>query len=181
MGTSRNWSRENLAWAAGIFEGEGSITRRRKRDTNLVLAMTDEDVVRRFHEAIGHGTVYGPYKTSSGVKLQWRWACTGSKNCIAVLAALWCFLGKRRKERATIAMKEMALIRSHGSNFCKRGHPFDELNTITENGGRVCRRCKYDGINRRAKQKRLRLKEEKYGHQHSSGTQNGSSEPPPSL
>lgn len=155
MGTSANWSRESLAWAAGLFEGEGSITRRHLRHTNLVLAMTDEDVVRRFHEIIGHGKVYGPYVNHSGVKPQWRWACTGAKNCIAVLAALWCFLGERRKQRAEIAIREMALIRSFGSPICKRGHPFDEANTIIEHGGRVCRRCKYDGINARAKKKRL--------------------------
>ena len=111
MSAAKNWSRENLAWAAGIFEGEGCITRRHKTQTNLVMTMTDEDVVRKFHSIIGHGRVYGPYTNHSGVKPQWRWVCTGSRHCIAVLAALWCFLGKRRQERAAVAFRELALIR----------------------------------------------------------------------
>ena len=160
MGTSANWSRENLAWAAGLFEGEGSIIRRRKKETNLVLATTDFDVLSKFCSILGHGRIYGPY-TRPNTKPIWRWSCSGSKNCIAILAALWTFLGVRRKERAALAMADLATIRSRGSNFCKRGHPFDESNSILEGAGRVCRRCKYDGINSRAKEKRLRLKEQK--------------------
>lgn len=154
MGIAENWSRENLAWAGGLFEGEGSITRHRRNETYLVLSMSDEDVVRKFHHIIGRGKVYGPYFRENS-KPMWRWQCSGSKHGIAILAALWCFLGERRKARAEIAMKEMALVRSRGTNFCQRGHPFDVGNTIIYKGGRVCRRCKYDGINARAKKKRL--------------------------
>jgi hypothetical protein len=44
-------SAEEIAWAAGLFEGEGSITRfgrPGKFDLRVSLNMTDEDVVRRF-------------------------------------------------------------------------------------------------------------------------------------
>lgn len=153
MGIAANWSRENLAWAAGLFEGEGSITRHRRNETYLVLSMSDEDVVRRFCDIIGHGRVYGPYYRENS-KPMWRWQCSGSKNNIAIIAALLGFLGNRRRARAEIAMQEMALVRSQGTRFCKRGHEFDERNTILERGSRVCRRCKYDGINARAKKKR---------------------------
>lgn len=51
-------------WAAGLFEGEGSVTvcggRRR-----LQMKMTMEESVRRFHVAVGVGTVYGPYAHKS--------------------------------------------------------------------------------------------------------------------
>jgi hypothetical protein len=156
VGIAANWSRENLAWAAGLFEGEGCITRRQGVQTNLVMTMTDEDVVRRFHAIIGHGKVYGPYKTKTGVKLQWRWACTGSKHCIAVLAALWCFLGERRKARTIVAMKEMAGVRTPGANVCRRGHPFTEENTSMVMGGRACKVCRNASERRRAQERKIK-------------------------
>jgi len=49
-----------IAWAAGLFEGEGSITQS-GGILHLRLKMTDESVVRRFEEAVRYGEVYGPY------------------------------------------------------------------------------------------------------------------------
>src|SRR5687768_13206669 len=45
----------DVAWAAGLFEGEGSIIPSRRR---LSLEMTDEEVVRRFVAIVGHGNVH---------------------------------------------------------------------------------------------------------------------------
>lgn len=33
-------------------------------------------------------------------------------------------------------------IRSYWTNRCKRGHPFDEANTIIQQDGRTCRTCR---------------------------------------
>lgn len=49
-----------LAWAAGLFEGEGTITVCRGR-TRLAVKMTDEEAVRRFTSVIRTGKMYGPY------------------------------------------------------------------------------------------------------------------------
>lgn len=49
-----------IAWAAGLFEGEGSITTSRGR-FRLQIEMTDEESVRRFHAIVAAGRVYGPY------------------------------------------------------------------------------------------------------------------------
>ena len=58
---------EEQAWAAGLFDGEGSVTvcggRRR-----LQLKMVDESSVRRFAAAVGRGFVYGPYANRAGEK-----------------------------------------------------------------------------------------------------------------
>lgn len=50
-----------LAWAAGIYEASGSVSRQEGRQPRLSVKGTEEWVVRRFHEAVGLGTVYGPY------------------------------------------------------------------------------------------------------------------------
>lgn len=58
------------AWAAGLFEGEGSIGKR------LQLKMVSVESVRRFHAAIGVGAVYGPYgpyPSQLGSKPYWQW------------------------------------------------------------------------------------------------------------
>jgi hypothetical protein len=47
-------------WAAGLYEGEGTVSRR-SNGWSICLSMTDEPVIRRFHRAVGCGKVYGPY------------------------------------------------------------------------------------------------------------------------
>lgn len=57
--------REEISWAAGLFEGEGSITPRGDVRScqlwTIGMTMTDLDVVQRFQAAIGMGRIYGPY------------------------------------------------------------------------------------------------------------------------
>ena len=61
-----------IAWAAGLFEGEGSIGFRGGSRgyvyayLNLQLRSTDQDVVYRFHQIISEGNVNGPYVNSKG-------------------------------------------------------------------------------------------------------------------
>lgn len=47
-----------MAWAAGLFEGEGSVSRKTAR---LQVKMISEQSVRRFGEVMDVGKVYGPY------------------------------------------------------------------------------------------------------------------------
>src|SRR5207245_5183125 len=58
MEATMSQSAEDIAWAAGLFEGEGSITQSGGR-VRLSLKMTDEESVRRFAKIIQRGTVYG--------------------------------------------------------------------------------------------------------------------------
>ena len=57
-------STSEVAWAAGLFEGEGTITHSGGRP-RLALKMTDDWPVRRFAEIVG-GSVYGPYRNRTG-------------------------------------------------------------------------------------------------------------------
>jgi len=52
--------RHEVAWAAGLFEGEGSITLDRERPF-VQLRNCDEEVIMRFQRALRLGKVYGPY------------------------------------------------------------------------------------------------------------------------
>jgi hypothetical protein len=95
--------KEDVAWAGGLFEGEGSFApevdrRIQKVYLQMALVSTDEDVVRRFHEIVGHGNVYGPIGNGDGHKPYWRWRTRG-QNAIKVGRVLLPHLGSRRRER----------------------------------------------------------------------------------
>lgn len=95
-------NREDIAWASGLFDGEGCICQ--KKDgyrAVLTLSMTDEDLVRRFHEKVGgFGTVTHRRPSKYGNKPFWAWRCSKREHVQAILAAFWCFLGERRREKA---------------------------------------------------------------------------------
>jgi hypothetical protein len=69
-----------IAWAAGLFEGEGSITHVRGR-TQLRIQMADPEVLERFLEIVGVGKIYGPYtkpaRDGYKRKPRWIWICDG--------------------------------------------------------------------------------------------------------
>ena len=46
---------EEMAWAAGLFEGEGSLALGQRGNVRLSIASTDRDVIDRFRAAIGTG------------------------------------------------------------------------------------------------------------------------------
>lgn len=107
----------DIAWAAGLFEGEGAICCAQKYKTTinqngerrksgfrwwLVMHSTDHDVLRKFHAVIDLGKVYGPYqdKRDEKYKPQLRWATTTLNDAQAVLKLFYPYLGERRREKA---------------------------------------------------------------------------------
>lgn len=60
---------EEIAWAAGLFEGEGCITVSNGRPV-MRLNSTDADTPRRFCEIVGAGKVYGPYGIDAMLTVQ---------------------------------------------------------------------------------------------------------------
>jgi hypothetical protein len=98
------------AWAAGLFEGEGSIFSKRKIDGHtrpgyltLRLSMTDEDVVRRFRSTVGVGNVSG-WETRRGYKPIWTWVANG-RDAAQLLDDLRPWFGHRRAQRSAEALR----------------------------------------------------------------------------
>jgi hypothetical protein len=102
-------NREDLSWAAGLFEGEGCFTYLPagiSRPIRASLGMTDEDVVRKFHKIIQLGTVDGPITPSPDkrfnnriYKPKWVWRVDSFERVQAVGAMFWPWLGIRRKNK----------------------------------------------------------------------------------
>ena len=95
------------AWAAGLFEGEGSIISREEtkgtfRRGHLIvqLGMKDEDVVHRFGEAVGAGRVHS--WEQRGTRM-WTWRASGD-DAAKILTALLPHFGERRKDKAVYAL-----------------------------------------------------------------------------
>ena len=93
------------AWAAGLFEGEGCIVYRRRslpargKCLTLKIQLTDEDVLRRFHEIVGRGKICGPYSRPGGTKPFWAWECSNMAAATFVLRQFWPWLGQRRRAK----------------------------------------------------------------------------------
>lgn len=101
-----------VAWAAGLFEGEGCIAfhsyklKDGSQRPRLVLKMTDEDVIRSFHEIVGHGTVrldtWG--HRTRGEKVVYEWQAGSQKDVAAVLSLLTPWFHGRRRAKAEEAL-----------------------------------------------------------------------------
>ncbi len=84
-------SAEEIAWAAGLFDGEGSITHT-DRDLQALLKNTDLELVTRFDAIVGRGRVYGPYEHSGRDGFvrtpYWMWIAHGdaAHEAVEVLA-----------------------------------------------------------------------------------------------
>jgi len=111
-------SREDLAWAAGLFEGEGCFsTRHYSRDRSLLakIKMSDEAVVSKFHKVIKVGNVTGPYLALKK-KPVWIWQVGSFEGVQHTISSLWNWLGTRRRTRA----KELInLYHNRGANASK--------------------------------------------------------------
>lgn len=100
--TTEHWTPENLAWLAGIIEGEGSIeygAGSRGNYYKVTVEMTDLDVVDRVHRIAGCGTLRGPYWHPKSTKEIWKWAVQNRPAVLALLQVIYPLMGIRRQTK----------------------------------------------------------------------------------
>lgn len=97
-----------LAWAAGLFDGEGSTdhtSRPAKRDYGRIRVTIGQDrdpeVLHRFAAAVGEGAVRGPYRYAyrGGVRVKYTYEVRGEA-AVRVLQRLWPYLSGPKREQA---------------------------------------------------------------------------------
>ena len=143
---------QEIAWAAGLFEGEGCIYIGKKR--LICLISTDEDVVRRFHTIVGCGSVYLRDRTEERYKDAWRWQTGTLKEIKEVLNLFLPYFGERRKAKA-LELLDIQLLYNK-TTICRRGH----RKTLQRKGATGIRlRCKIcdNAASRRSYWKRKEL------------------------
>lgn len=106
----------DLAWAAGFFDGEGStyINRRGGATTGgtvrVSIGHVDRRPLDRFLEAVGLGSVTGPYdhntKRNPKHRPHYSYQVYG-QNARLVLSALWPYLSGPKKEQAATVLHQL--------------------------------------------------------------------------
>lgn len=98
---TNNWTRENLAWVAGFFDGEGTIELT-ERTIKLSVSQKDSELLYRIKHILNTGTIIEN-------KTICKWISCKTYNNYAILAALFPWFSTKRKEKtkeALIAFKE---------------------------------------------------------------------------
>ena len=90
----------DIVWAAGLFEGEGSIftSNRNKAEKYIAINMTDKDVMQKFVSVVGYGNLLGPYKGTN--KPYWQWKCGKKSEVLRILKMFLPHFGIRRADKA---------------------------------------------------------------------------------
>ena len=99
--------RIDLAWAAGLFDGEGSTsTLKAQRDKYTYLRMSvsqkDRRVLDKFQVIVGAGKVYGNKRGMHS------WDCFRKDDVLKVLKKLWPYISEQKREQATLAQARVA-------------------------------------------------------------------------
>src|SRR5215831_1091860 len=106
---------EDIAWAVGLYEGEGSASVNNRDRTPVVnLSTTDLDTIERFHRIVGVGRI-GTYRPPLPRKPLYQWSVTKSDEIIQVLNLFIDsgYLGSRRLEQANKVLVRAREIKPH--------------------------------------------------------------------
>lgn len=100
-----------LAWAAGFYEGEGTIVttstnKGKSRSIRIAINQADIQPLEQFRNFVGLGFVSGPYKKRPNRKLIWYYQVQRFEHVQALLAMLWPNLSERRKAQARAALEK---------------------------------------------------------------------------
>lgn len=126
-------NRENVAYCAGLFEGEGTVGTYIRRPTEylhengryytyksrskiqLKIAMTDSSPLYIFADTFDRGSLLGPYKIrhtvhgkkveETGYKDRYHFEAWGFQGVQYIMAIIWPWLSLRRKEQYKKAVK----------------------------------------------------------------------------
>ncbi len=137
-----------VAWAAGLFEGEGSavsVFRSKHGYTRmLALSSSDLDVLERLQQVMG-GSVHEEHRTigpnwPAHYKQMWQWRVTRWEDIERIGTLLLPWLLSRRR-----AAMELLLSRPPASrealNCVRCGAPMTPGNLYVYKGHRNCKRC----------------------------------------
>lgn len=121
----------DVAWAAGLFEGEGSIEVNReplsRTGVRLHLNTTDLDVLEHFAEVVGCGRVRevtAPSIVKPHWKTCWAWQIARADECSRLLREWLPYLGSRRSARAQEALDLLAEKEAARWRTCHCGRHF---------------------------------------------------------
>jgi hypothetical protein len=138
-----------IAWAAGLFEGEGCFrmtnSRGKSRCATLSLQMTDRDTVERFRNIVESGAVRTERRP--GRKTIFVTDVAKRSDVERIIRAFLPWLGVRRKAKALELLahiEALDMAAAQRARFCGKGlHPWVPENIyVSPRGIQACRPCK---------------------------------------
>ena len=135
--------REELAWAAGFFDGEGyiGVTLAKRAITPRIvisIAQVDRSVLDKFQSAVGVGKVYGPY-TQRHPKSNpyYQLSIAGFPFVQHTVAQMWTWLSPVKQAQAKAALEKAKPTNPKWMTCEKVGHDV-YVNKLSKH---VCRTC----------------------------------------
>ena len=89
-----------IAWVAGILEGEGCWTHRNARTHWwIAVRMTDKDIIDRLEAVTGVGQISPARPQKSNYKMAWAWQVSVQPHREWLTTIVWPWLGERRRAK----------------------------------------------------------------------------------
>lgn len=149
----RTFNREDLAWAAGFYDGEGHT--RTGRSLGVVVSQSlSPELLERFKRAVGVGNVHGPFEyrhKRPSQKPFYTYGAVSFESAQHCICCLWPWLGSAKRAQASNALrtwhahprKWSRARKGHSRLICRRGHRVEGANAyMAKNGQTVCRECR---------------------------------------
>lgn len=136
----------DIAWIAGLLEGEGCFMHRRNGDLVVEITMTDCDIIDRIHALLKCGA-RKERQLPSG-KTAYGWSLTNQRQAAGLMMTLLSLMGERRAAKIKECLKEcLAKPLPQGQRtHCSHGHPLSGDNLrIFHEGKYTKRRCRACG------------------------------------
>lgn len=135
--------REELAWAAGFFDGEGwsGLLRapKGKNYARMAIHQVHLPSLERFQRAmLGLGRIGGPYDHNAGKsKLIYKWQASSWSDVQAIGAMLWTFLCDEKRAQWEKVMQQCIQPTARQPGKCSNGHEHAKY----RNKHGQCREC----------------------------------------
>ena len=132
-----------IAWLAGILEGEGSFGMA-KTSPCIQIQMCDRDIVERVAGLLNI-KLRAPWKRKDGY--QWVWGCRAfGTDAVGWMLTLYTFLGERRRAKIREVLAEWrrssAMPRMpRGQRWPASCHPERHSVGTDHRGRRICKKC----------------------------------------
>lgn len=139
-------SREDLAWCAGFFDGEGcfSVSKSDQRHpykyARVRINQVNREVLDKFASSVGVGRVRGPYQKESNQQPIYVYDASTWAEVKVVIDLLWPWLGNVKREQATKVLDESKETQRQLKDSCRRGHLTSEFGRSKWNQCKECLR-----------------------------------------
>lgn len=107
MAAINSMTESEVAWLAGLFDGEGCIKFSGKSSAYLVISMSDLDILEKALERTGAGNIYSSRAPSENRKPMWEWSVCQKIQVELLIKLIYPWLGSRRQKRCKEAIERL--------------------------------------------------------------------------